>query len=269
MRDLDWQMEGASDTVSSTLDAPALTAMARQVKLDFIQAMDDDFNAPRALGVIFDFIGSVNGMLDGRVLSRTDVPAVAQVRNIIVELMGVLGVDVEAALQEQGGEEYPEAVLALARQYAGFEGLDRKAAVAALLDARAAARAEKRWDVADGVRNGLAELGFIIEDTPQGARGELRGVGADGPLGGGSPGRRPRRLSSLVLLLGLRLFAAAESRRALRPGLPPRAPWGDLCFLLRARAVAGAGSFGEGCGAIPQQRPASTCAIGASEDKAT
>ena len=175
VRNLDWQMEGASDTASSTLDAPALTAMARQVKTDFIQAMDDDFNAPRALGVIFDFIGSVNGMLDGRVLSRTDVPAVTQVRNIIVELMGVLGVDVEAALREQGGEEYPEAVLALAQQYAGFEGLDRQAAVAALLDARAAARSEKRWDVADGVRNGLAELGFIIEDTPQGARVSFEG----------------------------------------------------------------------------------------------
>ena len=43
-------------------------------------------------------------------------------------------------------------------------------AVAELLEARAAARKEKRWAVADGVRNGLADLGFTIEDTPQGAR---------------------------------------------------------------------------------------------------
>ncbi len=47
--------------------------------------------------------------------------------------------------------------------------------MAALLDARAAARSEKRWDGADGVRNGLAELGFIIEDTPQGARVSFEG----------------------------------------------------------------------------------------------
>ena len=40
----------------------------------------------------------------------------------------------------------------------------------ALLDARAAARKEKNWALADSVRDGLAGLGFTIEDTPQGAR---------------------------------------------------------------------------------------------------
>ena len=43
-------------------------------------------------------------------------------------------------------------------------------AVDALLDARATARAEKNWAVADAVRDGLTGLGFTIEDTPQGAR---------------------------------------------------------------------------------------------------
>ena len=45
-----------------------------------------------------------------------------------------------------------------------------KAAMAALLDARANARANKNYAVADAIRDGLAELGFRIEDTPQGAR---------------------------------------------------------------------------------------------------
>ena len=31
------------------------------------------------------------------------------------------------------------------------------------------------WAVADGVRNGLADLGFVIEDTPQGARVTFEG----------------------------------------------------------------------------------------------
>lgn len=43
-------------------------------------------------------------------------------------------------------------------------------AVDALLDARATARAEKNWAVADAVRAGITGLGFTIEDTPQGAR---------------------------------------------------------------------------------------------------
>ena len=45
-----------------------------------------------------------------------------------------------------------------------------KAAMAALLDARANARANKNYAVADAIRDGFAELGFRIEDTPQGAR---------------------------------------------------------------------------------------------------
>ena len=35
-----------------------------------------------------------------------------------------------------------------------------------LLEARAQARAEKNWALADAVRDGLAALGFTIEDTP-------------------------------------------------------------------------------------------------------
>jgi cysteinyl-tRNA synthetase len=52
----------------------------------------------------------------------------------------------------------------------GFEGSDPAVAVALLLEARAEARKAKQWDVADGVRNGLTELGLTIEDTPQGSR---------------------------------------------------------------------------------------------------
>jgi len=57
-----------------------------------------------------------------------------------------------------------------AAEIAGFAGTDPAEAVQALLDARAAARKEKNWAVADGVRDGLKNLGFVIEDTPQGAR---------------------------------------------------------------------------------------------------
>ena len=81
--------------------------------------------------------------------------------------MDVLGIDVAAA---EVGEAYPVEVVALAADLAGYDGDDPEIAVVRLLEARATARAEKNWAVADGVRDGLADLGFIIEDTPQGAR---------------------------------------------------------------------------------------------------
>ena len=45
----------------------------------------------------------------------------------------------------------------------------------ALLTARAEARAAKDWPRADAVRDGLAGLGFTVEDTPQGARVSYEG----------------------------------------------------------------------------------------------
>ncbi len=38
------------------------------------------------------------------------------------------------------------------------------------LDKRNKARQEKNWAVADGLRNTLLEQGYLIEDSPQGAR---------------------------------------------------------------------------------------------------
>ena len=88
-------------------------------------------------------------------------------RDVIIELMGVLGIDVAPAKAEVA---YPAEVVDLAREVAGFEGEDAAEAVDALLEARADARAEKNWAVADAVRDGLCGLGFTIEDTPQGAK---------------------------------------------------------------------------------------------------
>ncbi|RPJ36568.1 MAG: hypothetical protein EHM27_15350 [Deltaproteobacteria bacterium] len=43
-----------------------------------------------------------------------------------------------------------------------------------LLDLRNTLRLEKRWALADEIRNRLLQAGVIIEDTPQGARWRMR-----------------------------------------------------------------------------------------------
>ena len=83
--------------------------------------------------------------------------------------MGCFGIDVAAGEQDLSAS-YPAEVVELAAKIAGFSGAGKAEAVQALLDARAAARKEKNWALADSVRDGLAGLGFTIEDTPQGAR---------------------------------------------------------------------------------------------------
>lgn len=86
--------------------------------------------------------------------------------------MDVLGIDVTAA---EAGAAYPAEVVGLAADLARLRGRRPRDRRGRLLEARATARAEKMWAVADGVRNGLADLGFVIEDTPQGARVTFEG----------------------------------------------------------------------------------------------
>ena len=175
VKTLDWAI-GNADAGAAVLDADAVDALVREMRKNYIVSMDDDFNSPKALGQLFDFVASANSLVAGKALSAADADVVRPVRELIVELMGVFGIDVEAALATgEGDEGYPAEVLPLAKEIAGYEGDSTVDAVQALLDARAAARKEKNWAVADAVRDSLASLGFTIKDTPQGAQVEFAG----------------------------------------------------------------------------------------------
>ena len=167
---LDWACENA-DQSENLLDQEEISNLLRGARLKFIEAMDDDFNSPKALGSIFDFVATANTLVAGKSLSADDAKLVAQMRELIVEFMGVFGIDIAVAAAD-GDEGYPQEVVMLAAELAGFDGEDAVDAVEALLEARANARAEKNWGLADAVRDRMGELGFTIMDTPQGARVE-------------------------------------------------------------------------------------------------
>jgi len=173
LRNLEWAKRNRGPASLTDPTQPVLEALeaapdiARQA---FRDAMDDDFNSAGALASLFDLVRTVNSFLErhgigdnARYAGRLDAAA-----DTLVELLGVLGVRVETSAG--AGGDYPPAVLDLARQLAGYEGSDTREAVDALLAARAAARTARNWAAADAVRDGLAGLGFVIEDTPSGAR---------------------------------------------------------------------------------------------------
>lgn len=163
----DWACQNATDGAPDALDGAALRARAEACREAFAAAMDDDFNAPAALGSIFTLVGELNTALADNTLSLADAESVVCATDAIRELLGVLGI----ALAEGTGEtDYPVEVVALAADVAGYGGADPMEAVEALIEARALARTEKNWAKADAVRDGLVGLGFIIEDTPQGAK---------------------------------------------------------------------------------------------------
>ncbi len=152
LKALDWALENAN-AASDVVNAEEAAELVRTTRLKFIEAMDDDFNSSKALGLVFDFVGAANTLVAGKTLSAVDAEAVRPVRALIVELMGVFGVDMEAVLVD--GESSDDAV---------------SAEVEALLVERTEARAAKDWARADAARDKLAELGYTVMDTPQGPR---------------------------------------------------------------------------------------------------
>ena len=161
--------EDASANAVGSLDRATEAARAA-----FIEEMDDDFNTAGALGALFTLTTTLNATVDRFAqgapseLCRT----ISNAADTIGELLGVLGISL--ATDEAG--EWPAEVVDLAARIVAYGGDDPAEAVEALLEGRAAARTDKDWATADAIRNGLAALGFTIEDTAGGARVSYEGV---------------------------------------------------------------------------------------------
>jgi len=111
----------------------------------FIEAMDDDFNTPIALSVLFDLAHEIQR------LRETDKHAAASHGMLLKQLGGVLGI-----LQTD-----PES------WFQPIEKVDIEK-IEALIEARREARANKDWAEADRLRKELAAMSILIEDTPDG-----------------------------------------------------------------------------------------------------
>ena len=108
----------------------------------FRAAMDEDFNTPVALAVLFDLAGELN---------RTRSPAVAALLRGLAGTLGILQQEPRAYLQ---GDSAPG-------------GVDTSTIDAAIA-ARQAAKAAKNFAEADRIRKELAAQGIELKDTPQG-----------------------------------------------------------------------------------------------------
>jgi cysteinyl-tRNA synthetase len=123
-------------------DDATLPALLGTAVEGFGAALDDDLNVSAALAALFDLVRDVNRRIEARSLSSADA---ATVLACLRELDTVLGV-------------LPDPVI------------DVDPAVQALLDERVAARAARDWAGSDRLRDELAALGIIVEDTRDGQR---------------------------------------------------------------------------------------------------
>lgn len=133
---LDLAMRGYDGDSPGSEPEPAEVADA---EVRFRSAMDDDFNTPVAVSVLFDL---------SRVANRAEGAEKQAAQAKLAELGGVLGLELGAPEQSSAGDATPFIEL--------------------LVAIRDEARATKNWALSDRIRDGLMELGVIVEDSQTG-----------------------------------------------------------------------------------------------------
>ncbi|MFX0006437.1 MAG: cysteine--tRNA ligase [Promethearchaeota archaeon] len=124
-----------------------LNEAIKSVRNDFEEAMDDDFNNPKALAAIYEFIKKINSSLDNK------KELLNQAKEILLELLGIFGLD-----------------------FTKFEvGSDVKLneLMDIVIDIREQARKEKNYELGDNIREKLRKVGIQLEDTPDGPQWKI------------------------------------------------------------------------------------------------
>ncbi|TVT54759.1 MAG: cysteine--tRNA ligase [Sedimenticola thiotaurini] len=114
----------------------------------FNAAMDDDFNTPEALAVLFDLVREINRV------RHEDTGHAASLVAELRRLGGVLGI-----LQDD-----PEQYLRGGDLASGLSDDE----IESLIHQRQEAKMGKNWAEADRLRDALKEQGVVLEDSPQG-----------------------------------------------------------------------------------------------------
>lgn len=110
---------------------------------EFCAAMDDDFNTPQAIAVLFELAKELN------VAKQEQTENVAELAGTLKALGGLIGLlqeSPEQFLQGQGDD-------------------DEVAVIEALIAQRNQARADKNWALADEARDKLKAMNIVLEDS--------------------------------------------------------------------------------------------------------
>ncbi len=135
-------------------DDPGVAQVLEAAHDAFETAMDDDLSIAPALAAVFDLVRDLNRRISDRSMSTDDARRAAQELRDIDQVLAVMTPD---------------------------EAIDARptAEVMGLLEERATARATRDWARSDALRDQLAAMGILVEDTHDGQRWRIQ-EGHDG-----------------------------------------------------------------------------------------
>ena len=147
----------AIERVGSLNNEPSqaeLLKAASDAREAFEKAMDDDFNSALAYAALFELAKTMNGYVQEH---PTSSEGLVQAQKTLIELGEVLGFDLLHPANIQVEDEEMMAQI-----------------MDAVLQIRSRSRQKKDWEMADFIRDVMKEKGILIEDTPQGARWQIK-----------------------------------------------------------------------------------------------
>jgi cysteinyl-tRNA synthetase len=140
-------IERLDEIISGTFDNKDFTFNINEYYQLFEQAMDDDFNTPKAVAIIFDFVRDANKYLSDNVVGKS---AATKLKEFILSTAeDVLGI-VPAGNKESKTGELADKLIEL------------------LIKLRIDAKAQKNYSLADTIRKELENIGIILQDTKTG-----------------------------------------------------------------------------------------------------
>ncbi len=133
----------------------------------FCDAMDDDFNSARSIGIIFDTVRSLNRLLDQHENNLpSEVKQALQSGLADIRRTGeILGMFLEHPTQYFDNKQ---------TQVLEQKSIDH-AVVAEMVEQREAARKSKNWEMADQIRKELVDMGISLEDRAEGPVWKING----------------------------------------------------------------------------------------------
>ena len=136
----------AEHKVQDSENSPSLPESIDDLKNEFINEMDDDFNTAGAISKIFDLVKEANLILASSQLPRHDILSLKRIKQVIQELDSFLGILYFKETMESSIKE--------------------DALINILIDVRSKLRTEKLWSLADLIRDKLDKVGVELKDNP-------------------------------------------------------------------------------------------------------
>ena len=137
---LDFALQNAEDALPDNAEEIKKSLLSHKER--FIEAMDDDLNTADGLSAVFELVRDINS----NVIPTSSKELLIFAKELFSELTGVLGLVYEEKDNDLDGK------------------------VEELIAARTAARKAKDFAKADSIRDEIAAMGIVLEDTPNGVK---------------------------------------------------------------------------------------------------